>query len=138
MRTWADCDENKPGFVEIDLVGHEGGDANGESAGSLTLTDVATGWSEVSFVCNKSAHAVFTALVSIQAALPVPLLDIDSDNRSEFINAHLLAWCEQQQITFTRYRPGNWDIARRTVGYWRYDTARDSSCSTTSSRSCRC
>ena len=56
------------------------------------------------------------------------------DNGSEFINAHLLAWCEQQQITFTRSRPGNkndgchveqknWDIARRTVGYWRYDTS---------------
>jgi len=24
MRTWADHDENIPGFVEIDLVGHEG------------------------------------------------------------------------------------------------------------------
>jgi hypothetical protein len=66
--------------------------------------------------------------------LPFPLLGIDSDNGSEFINEHLLSWCESQQITFTRSRPGNkndgchveqknWDIARRTVGYWRYDTA---------------
>jgi hypothetical protein len=120
--------------VEIDLVGHEGGDANGEFAWSLTVTDIATGWTEVRSVPNKSAHAVFVALVSIQAALPFPLLGIDSDNGSEFINAHLLNWCTQQQITFTRSRPGNkndgchveqknWDIARRTVGYWRYDTA---------------
>jgi hypothetical protein len=134
MRTWAHWDENTPGFVEIDLVGHEGGDANGEFAWSLTVTDIATGWTEVRSVPNKSAHAVFVALLQIQAALPFPLLGIDSDNGSEFINAHLLNWCTQQQITFTRSRPGNkndgchveqknWDIARRTVGYWRYDTA---------------
>jgi Integrase core domain len=134
MRTWADWDENTPGFVEIDLVGHEGGDNNGEFGFSLTVTDIATGWTEVRSVGNKSAHAVFVALVQIQATLPFPLLGVDSDNGSEFINAHLLAWCEQHKITFTRSRPGNkndgchveqknWDIARRTVGYWRYDTA---------------
>jgi hypothetical protein len=134
IRTWADWNENTPGFVEVDLVGHEGGDANGEFCWSLTVTDIATGWTEVRSVRNKSAHAVFLALLAIQAALPFPLLGIDSDNGSEFINAHLLAWCESQQITFTRSRPTNkndgchveqknWDIARRTVGYWRYDTA---------------
>jgi hypothetical protein len=134
MRTWADWDENTPGFVEIDLVGHEGGDANGQFCWSLTVTDIATGWSEVRSVRNKSAHAVFIALVSIQAALPFPLLGVDSDNGSEFINAHLLNWCTDSKITFTRSRPSNkndgchveqknWDIARRTVGYWRYDTA---------------
>jgi transposase InsO family protein len=133
MRTWADWDEHTPGFVEIDLVGHEGGDANGEFCWSLTMTDIATGWTEVRSVGNKPARAVFTALVQIQATLPFPLLGIDSDNGSEFINAHLLTWCEQQQITFTRSRPGNKndgchveqknsDIARRTIGYWRYDT----------------
>jgi transposase InsO family protein len=134
MRTWADWDENTPGFVEVDLVGHEGGDANGEFCWSLTVTDIATGWTEVRSVRNKSASAVFGALVQIQATLPFPLLGIDSDNGSEFINTHLLSWCAQQQITFTRSRPSNkndgchveqknWDIARRTVGYWRYDTA---------------
>jgi hypothetical protein len=120
--------------VEIDLVGHEGGDANGEFAYSLTVTDIATGWTEVRTVHNKAARHVFAALVQIQATLPFPLLGIDSDNGSEFINEHLLSWCLQQQITFTRSRPTNkndgchveqknWDIARRTVGYWRYDTA---------------
>jgi len=133
MRTWADWDENRPGFVEIDLVGHEGGDNNGDFASSLTVTDIATGWTEVRTVRNKAARHVFCALVEIQAALPFPLLGIDSDNGSEFINAHLLNWCTSQQITFTRSRPANsndgchveqknWDIARRTVGYWRYDT----------------
>jgi hypothetical protein len=133
MRTWADWDQARPGFVEIDLVGHEGGDSNGDFASSLTVTDIATGWTEVRSVRNKAARHVFCALVEIQAALPFTLLGIDSDNGSEFINDHLLRWCVNQQITFTRSRPANkndgchveqknWDIARRTVGYWRYDT----------------
>lgn len=133
MRTWADWDDQRPGFVEIDLVGHEGGDNNGDFASSLTVTDIATGWTEVRTVQNKAAKHVFCALLEIQAVLPFPLLGIDSDNGSEFINAHLLRWCVDQQITFTRSRPANkndgchveqknWDITRRTVGYWRYDT----------------
>ena len=63
MRTWADWDENTPGFVEIDLVGHEGGDNNGEFGFSLTVTDIATGWTEVRTVRNKAARHVFRALV---------------------------------------------------------------------------
>jgi hypothetical protein len=133
MRTWADWDQARPGFVEIDLVGHEGGDNNGDFASSLSVTDIATGWTEVRSVRNKAARHVFCALVEIQAGLPFPLLGIDSDNGSEFINDHLLRWCTSQRITFTRSRPANkndgchveqknWDIARRTVGYWRYDT----------------
>jgi hypothetical protein len=53
-------------------------------------------------VRNKAARHVFCALVEIQAGLPFPLLGIDSDNGSEFINDHLLRWCTSQRITFTR------------------------------------
>ncbi|RFZ22500.1 hypothetical protein VIMS_00085 [Mycobacterium marinum] len=35
-----------PGFVEIDLVGYEGGNTAGEHAYTLTVTDIATGWTE--------------------------------------------------------------------------------------------
>jgi hypothetical protein len=61
MRTWADWDDKRPGFVEIDLVGHEGGDNNGDFASSLTVTDVATGWTEIRTVRNKAARHVFCA-----------------------------------------------------------------------------
>jgi hypothetical protein len=36
VRTWADWDDAVPGFVEIDLVGHEGGNASGEFCFTLT------------------------------------------------------------------------------------------------------
>jgi len=136
MRTWADWDEKVPGFLEIDLVGHDGGDLNGEFCYSLTVTDIATGWTENRTVRKKAAKWVFVALVEIQAHLPFPVRGIDSDNGSEFINHHLLRWCLDNKITFTRSRPNNsndgahveqknWAVPRCTVGYWRYETPRE-------------
>lgn len=136
MRTWADWDQKIPGFLEVDLVGHDGGDLNGQFCFTLTATDIATGWTETRTVRNKAAKWVFVALLEIQANLPFPVLGIDSDNGSEFINHHLLAWCLDNKITFTRSRPNNsndgchveqknWAVARRTAGYWRYQTPRE-------------
>src|SRR5664280_3437955 len=133
IRTWAQWNDAVPGFVEIDLVGHEGGNALGEHAYTLTVTDIATGWTENRSVPNKARKWVIAALAEIGLVLPFPILGIDSDNGSEFINHHLLHWCGQRQITFTRSRPGNsndgahvaqknWAVVRTVVGYHRYDT----------------
>ena len=134
IRTWADWDDAVPGFVEIDLVGHEGGNSSGEFCFTLTVTDIATGWTINQSVRNKAQRWVFTALEHVVAAFPFPILGIDSDNGSEFINEHLLRYCEDNKITFTRSRPGNkndgayveqknWARVRELVGYYRYDTA---------------
>jgi hypothetical protein len=131
IRTWADWDEARPGFVEIDLVGHEGGNPAGDFASTLTVTDIATGWTEVRAVRNKAQKWVLAALKDIVAGFPFPVLGIDSDNGAEFINAHLLQFCLDHEITFTRSRPGNkndgahveqknWSVVRQTVGYHRY------------------
>jgi len=93
--------------VEIDLVGHEGGNAIGDHAYTLTVTDIATGWTENRSVQNKAQKWVFAALLEIRAVLPFPIIGVDSDNGSEFINWHLQRWCEAEQITFTRSRSGN-------------------------------
>ena len=86
IRTWAQWDDAVPGFVEIDLVGHEGGNAIGEHAYTLTVTDIATGWTENRSVRNKAQKWVFAALMEIRAVFPFPIIGIDSDNGSEFIN----------------------------------------------------
>jgi hypothetical protein len=133
IRTWAQWDEQVPGFVEIDLVGHEGGNAVGDHAYTLTVTDFATGWTENLSVPNKARKWVVAALEEIAKVMPFPLLGVDSETGSEFINHHLLDWCEQRKITFTRSRPGNrndgahveqknWAVVRMVVGYHRYDT----------------
>ncbi len=133
IRTWADWDDAMPGFVEIDLVGHEGGNASGEFCFTLTVTDIATGWTINRSVRNKAQRWVFEALEHVVASFPFPILGIDSDNGSEFINEQLLRWCIEQKVTFTRSRPGNkndgayveqknWARVRELVGYYRYDT----------------
>ena len=133
MRTWAEWDDAVPGFVEIDLVGHEGGNAQGEFCFTLDITDIATGWTETRSVKNKAQKWVFAAIKDATAAFPFPIRGIDSDNGSEFINWELFRWCEQEKLTFTRSRSGNkndgahveqknWHIVRQTVGYHRYDT----------------
>lgn len=134
IRTWSEWDENQPGFVEIDLVGHEGGNAFGEFCFTLTVTDVATGWTVNRSVANKAAIHVLDAIKTATARFPFPILGIDSDNGSEFINHHLYDYCTAEKITFTRGRPGNkndgshveqknWTHVRSLVGYLRFDTS---------------
>lgn len=133
IRTFSQWDEHKPGFTEIDLVGHDGGDAHGEFIQTLDVTDIRTTWTETEAVRNKAQKWVFDALKDIRERMPFPLQGIDSDSGAEFINHHLYRYCQQESITFTRsrsYRKNdncfveqkNYSVVRRAVGYLRYDT----------------
>ena len=133
IRTFADWNEDKPGFAETDLVSHCGGDGRGDFCQTLCLTDVCSTWTEAEAVRNKAQVWVLEALKNIRQRLPFDLLGIDSDNGSEFINAHLIAYCKQEGITFTRSRANrkndncfveekNYTLVRRAVGYMRHDT----------------
>lgn len=136
IRTFSEWDESKPGFLEIDLVSHGGGDERGEFCQTLSATDVYSGWTETEAVRNKAQVWVFEGLTRIRARLPFDLLGIDSDNGSEFINGHLVAYCEAEGINFTRSRPyrkndncyveqKNYTVVRKTVGYMRHDTDKE-------------
>lgn len=141
IKTYSEWDDTRPGFVEIDLVGHEGGVLRGEYCQTLDVTDVATGWTETRAVRNKAQVYVFAAIKDIREALPFPLLGIGSDNGSGFINNELFRYCEQKRITFTRscahrkndgcyVEQKNWSVVRRNVGYARFDTAPELECLT--------
>jgi IS30 family transposase len=135
IRTFADWDDAVPGFVEVDLVAHCAESTHGEYLNSLTLTDITTTWTECLAIRNRSQHTVHAAIVQARTRLPFPLLGLDSDNGTEFINDLLLRYCQQEQLTFTRSRPykkndqahveqKNWSIVRQTVGYDRYEGQR--------------
>ena len=113
IRTWAEWDDAVPGFVEIDLVGHEGGNASGEFCFTLTVTDIATGWTVNRSVRNKAAKWVFEALEHVTGVVPVP------DHRHRFgqrvassSTTTCCAYCTEHQITFTRSRPGQQERRR--------------------------
>jgi hypothetical protein len=122
-----------PGYVEIDLVAHSGKAASGTFIFSLNLTDIFTGWVETRAVMGKGQQSIVKALTEVCATLPFELKGIDSDNGSEFINAHLVRFCEQHHLQFTRGRPyqkddnahieqKNWTHVRKVMGWERYDT----------------
>jgi hypothetical protein len=136
VRTWNDWDDARPGFEEIDLVAHCGETTEGQYLNTLTMTDVCTGWTECLALPNKTQTAVSQAIQAVRPRLPFPLLGLDSDNGSEFINDLLLRYCQAAQITFTRSRPyhkndqahveqKNWSVVRHTVGYDRLETAEE-------------
>ena len=126
-------DVTEPGFTEVDLVSHSGERADGDFLHSLDMTDIHTTWVETGAVMGKSQVRVQEALEQLRQQLPFALRGIDSDNGSEFINAHLHAYCQTRQIQFTRGRPykkddnahveqKNWTHVRKHMGYLRYDT----------------
>jgi hypothetical protein len=131
IRTFAEWDDASAGFFEADLVAHCGGHADGAFLSTLVLTDVATGWVECQALLYRSQDQVLQGLKRARQLIPFPVLGLDTDNGGEFINAELVAYCEQEQISFTRSRTyekndqcfveqKNGAVVRQFVGYDRY------------------
>src|SRR6266511_2919900 len=85
VRNFADWDDHRPGFCEVDLVGHEAGNPAGDFCQTLDLTCVFSGWTETRALANKAQRWVMEAISDIRSHLPFPLLGLDSDNGAEFI-----------------------------------------------------
>jgi hypothetical protein len=135
VRTFAEWNDVVAGFVEADLVAHCGETVAGTFLNTLVITDIATAWTEFLPVLYKNEANVLEALQVARDLLPFPLIGLDTDNGSEFINNALLAFCQKERITFTRSRPykkndqahveeKNGSIVRRMIGYDRYEGAR--------------
>ena len=133
IRTFTDWKENSPGFMEADLVAHCGESVEGFYLNTLSAVDVATGWIECIGTWGKRQSRVRIGIHRIRQRLPFPMLGFDSDNGGEFINQHLLGYCRENKITFTRSRSykkndschieqKNWTVVRRVIGYGRYSS----------------
>ena len=131
IRTFADWHGPKPGYLEIDLVAHCGGNMAGSFIQSLAVTDVASGWVEAVPLLAREQTLVTEALGVIGSRLPVPILGIDSDNDSAFISQTLIDYCQEREIEFTRSRPyrsndqayieqKNGAVVRHFAGYERF------------------
>jgi hypothetical protein len=105
IRTFQDWNETQPGFLEADLVAHCGMQTEGGYLYTLTLTDIATGWTECLPLLYRSRETVLKAIQHARTLFPFPILGLDTDNGGEFLNEDLVAYCTKEQITFTRGRP---------------------------------
>ena len=135
VRTFAERNPERPGYLDVDLVDHSGGNASGEFCYTLDMADAFSQWIELRAVLTKAQKFVLDELQWVRLDLPFALLGIHSDSGSEFINDQLYRYCHAEQLKFTRSRAGkkndnarveqkNWSVVRRLIGYGRYETHR--------------
>jgi len=131
IRTFTEWDEVLPGELEIDIVEHCGGNMAGAFIHSLVATDVCSGWVELVPLLVREQSVVVEGLKVLDQRFPIPILGINSDNDSAFINDTLIAYCLEREIAFTRSRAyqkndqawieqKNGSVVRRLTGYDRY------------------
>jgi len=131
VRTFADWGQPDPGYLEIDFVVHCGVSMAGSFIHTLVATDVCLGWTEFVPLLAREQSLVVEGLEVLFSQIPFPVLGVDSDNDSAFINDTLLAFCRKHHVEFTRSRAyhkneqawveqKNGAVVRRLVGYERF------------------
>ena len=124
---------NDVGFMEMDTVAHNGGDPSGEFIYSLDMVEICSGWSEQYAILGKGERGIVSAVDNIKKGLPFSLSGLDSDSGGEFVNWHMVRYCDTNKIFFTRSRPDrkndnayveqkNNTHIRKQLGYGRFDT----------------
>lgn len=131
VRTFADWRDPPPGFFEIDMVEHCGGPkTDGDFVHTLTMTDIATGWTECVAMRVREQMLIVGAFEQVAAVLPFAMLGVDSDNDSAFMSQSVFDYCKGHGLVQTRSRAykkndqawveqKNGSIVRRLVGYGR-------------------
>jgi hypothetical protein len=127
---------DEPGHFQMDLVGHDGGNPNGQFAFSQNAVELYSGWVEPRILLNRAHSWVKKAAESVKNSSPIRVKSFHTDNDSVFINEPLQDWSRQEGIGFSRGRPyhsndtcyveqKNYNIVRQAVGYARYETAEE-------------
>jgi hypothetical protein len=132
IHTFNDWKEPVPGFCEVDMVAHGGTSVAGSYNQTLTLVDVATGWTECLPLVTRDGALVIEAIKRAQSLFPWLLRGVDFDNDSAFMNDIVVPWCRNQKLEVTRSRAykkndqafveqKNGAVVRRLVGYGRFE-----------------
>ncbi|KYK49585.1 hypothetical protein A1D31_39755 [Bradyrhizobium liaoningense] len=125
-------DHLPPGYCEADLVAHGGMPVSGAFIQTLTMVDIATGWTECFSLLVREAGLVVEALECAQNLFPWPVRGLDFDNDSAFMTDTVVSWCRSDDVEVTRSRAykkndqafveqKNGAIVRRLVGYGQFD-----------------
>ena len=132
VRTFSDWNDPPPGFFEMDMVAHCGKSVAGSHAHSLVLTDIASGWTEGAAMVMREQTLITVTVEEVRLKLPFPMLGLDVDNDSAFINETVVDYCKDRKLELTRSRAykkndqawieqKNGSVVRRMVGYGRLE-----------------
>lgn len=131
VKTFSEWEDVAPGSLEVDFVAHCGGNLSGSFIHSLAATDVSSGWTECVPILIREQSLVVETIELLRKRFPFPVVGLNTDNDSSFINESLIKYCKLQSIVFTRSRPyrkndqawieqKNGSIVRKYLGYHRY------------------
>ena len=98
IRTFNDWGDPLPGFCEVDMVAHGGTSVAGSFIQTLTMTDIATGWTECMPLVAREGSLVVEAMTRAQSLFPWLIRGADFDNDSAFMNDVVVPWCRSQKI----------------------------------------
>jgi hypothetical protein len=104
IRTFNDWNSPPPGFCEVDMVAHSGTSVAGSFIQTLTMVDIATGWTECLPLVTRDGSLVVEAMKHAQSLFPWLLRGVDFDNDSAFMNDVVVPWCREQKLEVTRSR----------------------------------
>ncbi|MCK1712861.1 MULTISPECIES: DDE-type integrase/transposase/recombinase [unclassified Bradyrhizobium] len=132
IRTFNDWNSPVPGFCEVDMVAHGGTSVAGSFIQTLTMVDIATGWTECLPLLTREGSLVVEAINRAQSLFPWLLRGVDFDNDSAFMNDVVVPWYREQKLEVTRSRAykkndqafveqKNGAVVRRLMGYGRFD-----------------
>ena len=126
-------DRNNPGLWQVDIVENCGASATGTYVCTVDFTNLATGWTETEGIMGKGQTNALEAFKNIRRRSPIEIAEIHPDNDGSFINWHLVKYCENEGIAFSRSRrykkndnayveQKNYTHVRKVFGHIRYDT----------------
>ena len=132
IRTFNDWNSPAPGFCEVDMVAHGGTSVAGSFIQTLTMVDVATGWTECLPLVTREGRWSSRRSNAHRACSPGCCAVSDFDNDSAFMNEVVVPWCREQKLEVTRSRAykkndqafveqKNGAVVRRLMGYGRFD-----------------
>ncbi|NTU47334.1 transposase family protein [Candidatus Roizmanbacteria bacterium] len=133
VRVYFTKDEYKePGHIEMDCVLHCGESLVGVYAETLNVLDVSTHWNEKTIFLHKTQAKIVGGLDKLKKQFPFPLLSVDFDNGTEFVNWKMKEYCDRNNLEYTRCRSyhkndqahiegKNYHSIRKVVGYDRIE-----------------
>jgi len=136
VQPYHDKPADRFGYLEADTVLHCGTSTRGQFICTLTVTEAATGWTEMRALPNRAQLWAVRAMKRILTRLPFAPTELHSDNGSEFLNAAFLRTTRRHHLKQTRSRAfhkndapyvesKNGSLVRAYIGHRRHETRQE-------------
>lgn len=136
IKIHGELDNQELGNTQIDFVEHCGSSAAGEFVCTIDTTCIASGWEEQEAIMGRGQIPTKEGLDRARSRFPFEWKEVHSDTDKGFVNAHLLKYCQETNLRFSRSRPyrkndncyveqKNWFSIRKRLGYLRFDTEKE-------------